>query len=463
MITVRSEPEKCWPFQCPVPLEWWRSPLFKKYAKLPRYFQDMYLAHKICEKHNNVKGKALDEMDKLVSELEEKSELIIKNWKAKKDDIRFWQGRDGHKMKQEIYESSRKASDQARIIMDRIEKCSRLCGTATMQMKDVIEEFKYVGKEFDSMEFDPDNRSISVITPAISLQIPGTKPEKHVDFGKFKVELKYSEQDDNRGWNYNITALTPNCPRGDGGEGRITNIIHPHVQGGRMCEGAGKAAISKALKETRLVDFFDLTMSILNEYNPGSPYHKLEFWRHRPCRECRTPVDPDEGDGYACNGASCNRIYCERCVKEHKVGGVCLECGEFFCSAHLLKCAGCDNGLCSGCAKNVKGKMYCKECAKEANKEYEKIMAERLKIAEEKKRELEAIRKGKEEKAKEKAKKSKTKEKTAKKKPAKKKGRLGQEMTPEMQAILEEERKFMEEEIRKLGGSVDAGPGAGEG
>lgn len=127
---------------------------------------------------------------------------------------------------------------------------------------------------------------------------------------------------------------------------RDRDVPHPHVRGGRLCMGEGAAALSTALKAGRLFDFFCIVNSILNTYNPGSPYVPLDSWvnTHR-CRDCRAGFNDqaiDERRAGRCG--NCNQYICGEC------GSNCTHCScRLICSGCGCRCDSCNSYGCRSC------------------------------------------------------------------------------------------------------------------
>ena len=117
---------------------------------------------------------------------------------------------------------------------------------------------------------------------------------------------------------YTIHALEPNPA-----EGR-PEVVHPHVDRHRLCEGDASMPIRRALDDGRLADFFALVRSVLRTYNPDSPYVELADWDAVVCFDCgdRCPSD----DAATCE--VCDRQMCRDCWVwcEVEQAVVCLGC-----------------------------------------------------------------------------------------------------------------------------------------
>jgi len=198
----------------------------------------------------------------------------------------------------------------------------------------LVEDLDQLEQEFGSLEFDNERDTVSVTTEPISLE--------DVDLGPFRIQLEigklgelyYSSP-------YYVIALEPNPAATDQG------VTHPHVNGERLCEGDGSAAIRAALEEGRLCDFFTVVRSILNTYSPDSPYVALADWQGESCYECGYAMSSDNSS-YC---SFCDHSVCEEC------SSYCRSCQETICLACAAKCEVCEEPVCPRCAR-----VKCTEC-----------------------------------------------------------------------------------------------------
>jgi len=198
----------------------------------------------------------------------------------------------------------------------------------------LVDELNQLQQEFGDIEFDSPSNIISVVTEPITLE--------DVYLGPFKIELqlnKLSELYQNSP--YCIIALEPNPAATD------ESVTHPHVSNEKLCEGDAYTAIRSALQEGRLCDFFTMARSILNTYNPDSPYVSLDEWDGEPCYECGYVMSRD--DSFYCS--FCERVFCEECTT------CCRSCNEVVCLGCAAKCESCEESVCPRCAR-----IRCIEC-----------------------------------------------------------------------------------------------------
>lgn len=130
---------------------------------------------------------------------------------------------------------------------------------------------------------------------------------------------------------------TPEC--------RVYNDrCHPHVNvNGVPCWGEGRLMGPRALANGRLVEGIDMLNTVLSEYNPDSPYVKLERFSRAGdyCPFCEEEMD--EGSGSTCE--ACGIAVCEQCYNS------CSCCDCTFCPDHsdLEDCHVSGEPLCPVC------------------------------------------------------------------------------------------------------------------
>ena len=193
--------------------------------------------------------------------------------------------------------------------------------------------------EFNEVRWDPKG-GLSAVTEPVVLE--------GIDLGRFEIALDTGTGPGREWGSYEVIALDANPAASD------SDVIHPHVQAGQLCEGEGRAAIRRALKEGRLLDFFVLVRQILQTYNPGSAYVSLERWNGVRCPDCGELVGED--DCVPCG--HCEADVCGECVF------TCAGCDQPFCSSCIECCSGCEEHYCSACLDACAGcgKPFCQEC-----------------------------------------------------------------------------------------------------
>lgn len=212
----------------------------------------------------------------------------------------------------------------------------------------IVEELNQLDQEFDTVHIGERGATLTVHTEPITLE--------EVALGPFAIELDLTTMDRSRP-RYEIEALEPNPASGN------DSVPHPHVQSGRLCEGEATTAITAALREGRLCEFFLIVRQVLRTYNPASPYVNLDDWDSAGCHECG-----HRGDLSMCD--VCNRDFCDECYvwddhedktactncsgtchhdrRRHHPDSIetCVDCGVTFCTEHLD-----ENSRCPACAE----------------------------------------------------------------------------------------------------------------
>lgn len=209
-------------------------------------------------------------------------------------------------------------------------------------LSDLVQEIKAAGAEFGGIEFDAEENSLSVITEPITLE--------DIYLGPFRIALSLGKLHQMQHFvPYHVFALEPHPSAKD------EAITHPHVSNETLCEGDGAAAIRAAVEEGRLADFFSMVRSILQTYNPDSPYVPLADWDGTPCYDCGYVMDGE--NVYSCS--RCDNPICDDCSR------VCTNCGEIVCGECAGVCEICERSLCPTCTKTRCadcGSTCCESC-----------------------------------------------------------------------------------------------------
>lgn len=229
---------------------------------------------------------------------------------------------------------------QLEISLRQLQTTSRVpCRKASVT--DIHRDLLALEDEFDGFKLDLSEKELSVTTDTIVLE--------GIYLGPFQIRLEWC----NIGQAspaYRVIALEPHPAT------KSDEITHPHVQGERLCEGEGRAAIAAALAEGRFFDFFVLVSQVLHNYGRGSAYVELDNWEGEPCFDCGDYVDPD--DRYSCH--RCDTVLCAGCAY------TCQGCDESFCSDCIGTCARCGCKSCFSCLEDCKdcGQPVCDDCRK---------------------------------------------------------------------------------------------------
>jgi hypothetical protein len=207
-------------------------------------------------------------------------------------------------------------------------------------MGDVYAELAGLFEEFDGVECDLRQRTVSVVTGPVTLE--------GVYLGPFRIELDL-EYGDHGLPDYSVTATDPNPAACD------DEVTHPHVRDGGLCAGEGTVPIRRALEGGRLCDFFQVVSQVLHTYNAGSAYVELDEWEGISCVACGTSVSDDERT--RC-WASADPV-CYECAV------TCAACDHDFAPDQTETCGGCEEPFCTHCLDEG----LCHDCKQKAREQ----------------------------------------------------------------------------------------------
>jgi len=199
-------------------------------------------------------------------------------------------------------------------------------------LRQVLEDLDQIRHEFGEYDYDRKAHVLSVSTDPITLE--------GVYLGAFKIALDLGRLTFRPA--YRVIAEEPNPASTN------SSVTHPHVSDEHLCEGEATLGITAALQEGRLCDFFLLVRSVLQHYNPESPFVSLSNWSGISCSDCGHVMDEDES--YTCNG--CDSSVCSDCI------GCCDNCDSSRCGNCLTTCPACERRICGNCEET------CSRCAK---------------------------------------------------------------------------------------------------
>lgn len=208
-------------------------------------------------------------------------------------------------------------------------------------MRDLVADLSQLEDEFGELKYDRPEQALSVVTEPIELE--------DIYLGDFEIRLQLDLLDRiGRGPVYRVVALDPHPAGGN------DSVTHPHVQDETLCAGDAGAAIDTALSSGRLCDFFMLVRSVLQHYNPDSPYVSLDRWEGITCADCGYTVN--EEDVYYCH--LCDAPLCEDCA------GSCFVCEETTCGSCMDTCPVCEEPVCRACMTTCPecGEVLCRAC-----------------------------------------------------------------------------------------------------
>jgi len=192
---------------------------------------------------------------------------------------------------------------------------------AMPQLRLLYEELVAADGEFDGVELEEEQ--ISVTTDPIALD--------DIELGRFKIRLHLKRLGTERA--FTIQALDPNPAAS------CSETTHPHVSGERLCPGEGRGAITAALADGRLFDFFTIVDRILHTYASGSAFVELDRWYGVSCHDCDSTIEADD----ACTCTHCDERVCGDCLC------CCNGCGDGYCSGCIDRCYRCEEPTCGGC------------------------------------------------------------------------------------------------------------------
>jgi hypothetical protein len=202
-----------------------------------------------------------------------------------------------------------------------------------------FEEVEQLYEEFNTVTFQPEEGTLRVETPVITLA--------GICLGAFAIDLK-KEGHGLSIQRFEIEALQPEPA------GTDSNLTHPHVKDGELCAGDAKTPIKAALLSGRLVDAMLLIQSTLQTYNSRSAYLRLDQWHGTPCSDCSRIITPDES--LSCH--SCDHDLCNQCYS------ACSSCSSIYCPECIQGCSSCKSSYCEACLESSErdGKPLCRNC-----------------------------------------------------------------------------------------------------
>jgi len=205
--------------------------------------------------------------------------------------------------------------------------------TKILATREVYEELKQIRDEFGRMEYDQGENTLSVFTDPIELE--------DIFLGDFQIQVQISQLSEMKNNNFlKIIALDAHPAACNDA------VTHPHVSDEFLCAGDAVVSIQAALTNGRICDVFTLVRSVLETYNPLSPYVSLNEWHGISCHECGYLATEDESSYCDC----CDLVHCGECMS------CCRSCETFLCVSCLTSCPVCDKPFCESCLQS------CQEC-----------------------------------------------------------------------------------------------------
>lgn len=215
-------------------------------------------------------------------------------------------------------------------------------GNHAATASDILADMVALHEEFEVVSFGKRDHIIAVTTEPIELE--------GIYVGPFKIELDWSDLLEGHPQNYRVIAMEPHPAESN------DSVTHPHVSDETVCEGEAYQPILSALKQGRLLDFFQIVDSLLHTYNDGSPFVALDQWYGgASCADCGTRGS-EEDDWWCCE--KCDVTLCEGCYFE------CTESGETRCSHCVRQCHVCLEHVCEEIVRHCKScnKRTCRNC-----------------------------------------------------------------------------------------------------
>ena len=306
----------------------------------PTKQQFVSMAHTVCQQHLTLQGRRLQETQQLA--------YAVGMHLARIDTVRRlldkalgygWFGA-AKRLAQQFEQPLRELP----YATEQLQRQISLSDQPLPKLRQVFEDLCQLRQEFDRVDYDPQEQTLSVSTDAIELE--------GIFLGDFEIRLylkRLAEMHSNN--HLKIVALDPHPATCN------ETVTHPHVSDGYLCAGDAAAAMDNAVGHGRLCDFFLLARAVLGTYNSHSPYVSLDDWEGISCYACGYTVSGD--DVYYCE--SCGNEFCEDCV------GWCSICQTSFCQGCLSACPVCEEDRCEGCMTSCQqcGEPLCKSCVQD--------------------------------------------------------------------------------------------------
>jgi len=203
----------------------------------------------------------------------------------------------------------------------------------TPSLRNIFEELAQLHNEFGRIDCNLQEKTVSVFTDPIELD--------STFLGDFEIRLEIEKLAQLRDSSaFRIIALDPHPAATN------ENVTHPHVSEEYLCAGDAGVALLQALATGRICDAFLLVKSVLETYNPSSPYVSLDDWNGISCYECGYVTD--EENSFYCE--SCDNTFCDECFS------YCRSCDTSLCKGCLSECPVCEEPVCESCMSS------CNEC-----------------------------------------------------------------------------------------------------
>jgi len=216
--------------------------------------------------------------------------------------------------------------------------------TGVPSLREIYEELRQTEAEFGELKLNCETQDIAVVTDPIELE--------GVFLGDFEIRLHTASIGEAKLHTaLSIVALDPHPAASN------RHVTHPHVSDEQLCAGDGRTAIQATLSGGRICDFFTLVRSVLDTYNPDSPYVPLADWGGVICADCGYA----SGEDAARYCTVCDRDFCDECID------FCRRCEENVCRTCLEDCPACEETFCPGCMTECPKchRRICRKCLEE--------------------------------------------------------------------------------------------------
>lgn len=229
-----------------------------------------------------------------------------------------------------------------RLVEQQVQACSgaRADSDFRSTRAELIRDLRVIEKEFARVVLDVKAKQLRVTSADVQLD--------GLQLGAFEIVLDLETLADANGAYYEVIAVDGNYAQSD------DDVTHPHIQANRLCEGDAQPTIKLALRQGRLLDFFQIVEQVLQTYNPASAYVKIKDWQGCSCGHCGSLVSDDD----LCHCSDCATDACNECVYS------CVNCDATVCGRCERTCEGCCEAYCDNCSAvcSTCDQSYCKCC-----------------------------------------------------------------------------------------------------
>ncbi len=293
-----------------------------------------------------------------------KVNLNLENLQTIRDGINKCKCFEWNRAAEKLAAKSQRILQDVPFTISELERTIKTSQAKLPSLRQIYEEIKQVQEEFGRMEYDRNNRTLSIFTDPIEME--------GIFLGDFEIQLQiFDIANIQNGTTVKIIALDAHPAASS------DDVTHPHVSDEYLCAGDASVPMHNALLDGRICDYFMLIKSVLETYNPSSPYVALDQWDGYACYDCGYTTD-DENSFYceACDCTFCNECYsychccdtslCHGCLKS------CPICGETVCESCLKTCNECGELVCESCIDDE----LCPTCKEESEAQDEEVEEE---------------------------------------------------------------------------------------